>query len=94
VSAETACAWGLVHQVVDDDELERVTQTTTARVADSAPLALAATKRLLRLSRTASSEDEFFSSEADTQALLRATADHAEAVAAFAEHRRPRFLGR
>lgn len=48
VDAPTALAWGLVHEVVPDDELDVAVRRLADRLAGYAPEALAQQKRLLR----------------------------------------------
>jgi enoyl-CoA hydratase/carnithine racemase len=52
LSAEDACAAGLVSQVVPDDELLPTAQELAARIAAQPPNALRATVRLLHSGRT------------------------------------------
>ena len=92
VDAMQAQQWGLVHRVVANEDLSAVVEELASRAARSAPLALAATKHLLQFGRLAPLQ-AFLEAEAVVQTELRATADHAEALAAFAERRRPWFLG-
>lgn len=92
ISAGDAHAWGLAHALVEDAELLAAARTIAQRMVTGAPQALAATKRLL-LAAQHSTFLDVLAAEADLQALLRLTADHQEAVAAFAERRPPRFAG-
>jgi 2-(1,2-epoxy-1,2-dihydrophenyl)acetyl-CoA isomerase len=48
VGGHQALEWGLVNRVVDVDELDRCTQDVALRLATANPMAVAATKRLLR----------------------------------------------
>lgn len=92
VGAEQARAWGLVDRVVDDASLEREVETLAQQVAAGAPAALAAAKRALGRSTAGAFEREL-ELEAPVQGALARTRDHAEALAAFAERRTPRFTG-
>jgi enoyl-CoA hydratase/carnithine racemase len=82
INAETADRYGLVSQLVDDDELDDAVITLARRLADGPTLALSQTKSLLtrelEMSMSASME-----LDAMTQALLMTTDDHAEFHAAF-----------
>ena len=62
-------------------------------LAERAPLAVAATKKAMRLA-AASEWAATFDVEAGEQKSLRRSADHREGVAAFFEKRKPRFEGR
>ena len=50
LDAEEACAWGLVTEVVDDDEVELRVADVARAWADSAPAALGQARRLVRQS--------------------------------------------
>jgi len=86
IDAETAERYGLVSQLVADEELEDAVGTLARRLADGPTLAYAQTKSLitreLDMSMAASVE-----LDAMTQALLMTTEDHAEFHAAFNERR-------
>jgi len=84
---------GLANRVVAPDALRDTATTWAAELAGRAPMALALTKRLARLSQGAALSDAL-ALEAELQALCLATADTREAMAAFAGKRPPRFTGR
>ena len=94
IDADEALRLGLVDAVYPDtDRLEQEAQALALRIARNAPLALRASKRLLRGSQAG------FSAAAMTLALeirapLEDTADSVEALRAFAEKREPVFEGR
>ncbi|MEP7378444.1 MAG: enoyl-CoA hydratase-related protein [Chloroflexota bacterium] len=92
VDAATAAQIGLVNRVVPADELMDEVNALAARLAQSAPIALALTKRALNRALTSSLEDalEF---EAQLQSVAGRSADHKEGVAAFVEKRPARFRG-
>ena len=92
IDAVTAADWGMVNRVVPHDALMAEVLLTASQIAAQAPLALRATKRLLRLGRTASL-DEVLAETATAQAAAHTTADHAEGVAAVLEKRVPVFRG-
>jgi enoyl-CoA hydratase/carnithine racemase len=93
ISAEQALDWGLVSQLVAHESLMDEAMSLARRIAANPPLAVRETKKLLRLSKSASL-DELLEASAQVQSRLHHTDDHQEAVAAFLEKRTPRFQGR
>ena len=93
VDAEHAVEIGLGNEVVDDAQLQDRTNELSRRLADGPALAFASTKMLLtkELDMDLGASVEL---EANTQALLMKTADHAEFYAAFQEGRDPKWTGR
>ena len=93
VTGEEAAAWGLVAQVVDDDELEDAAAAVIDRIASSATLAAGFAKELLHRSLdgglAASMAEEGF-----IQELALRSDDFKEGVRAFAEKRPPSYRGR
>ncbi|MAV28105.1 MAG: enoyl-CoA hydratase [Flammeovirgaceae bacterium TMED32] len=92
VNAQTALEWGLVSQVVSPDDLMSAANEMAARIAVNPPSALRMTKKLIKESQHAQLESVLEMS-ASLQALAHQTKDHAEAVAAFVEKRKPEFTG-
>jgi 2-(1,2-epoxy-1,2-dihydrophenyl)acetyl-CoA isomerase len=92
LTAEEACAWGIVTSVVDDDGLETEVTTLAAALAGGATGAYGRARRLL-----ASAWDQPLVAHLDDErrALMQsgATTDGYEGVTAFAEKRPPRFVG-
>jgi enoyl-CoA hydratase len=84
---------GLVSHVADDEAFETVISGVAARLAASAPLGLAATKRAVNAAAYAGL-DAALERERTGQTILLGTADAAEGMRAFAERRRPDFSGR
>jgi len=92
MDAATAERLGLVNRVVPADRLMEEARSLADRLAQSAPLALALTKRALNraLGVDLASQLDY---EAQLQAVAGASADHAEGVAAFVGKRPPAFTG-
>jgi 2-(1,2-epoxy-1,2-dihydrophenyl)acetyl-CoA isomerase len=93
VPAATALEWGLVNRVVKDDELATESRALVGRLAAGPTVAYANAKRLLNRRMYGDLEGQL-QAEADAQREQGATADFIEGVAAFAEKRPPRFIGR
>lgn len=93
IEAQTALDWGLVNEVVEPEALMDRAFALAGQLADQPPLALRATKALLRQAREAGL-DQLLEQSAQTQGRLHETADHAEGVAAVLERRPGRFEGR
>ncbi|HEX2142817.1 MAG TPA: enoyl-CoA hydratase-related protein, partial [Candidatus Limnocylindria bacterium] len=93
LSAAAAAEVGLVNGVVPASELARTARDAAAALAAGPTRALAYAKRLINAAEDAGL-DESLALEADLQELAGRTQDHAEGVAAFAEKREPRFVGR
>lgn len=87
-----ALAAGLVSRVVPDEDLPEVAHELASGMAAMAPLAVAATKRLL-VDAWATDLDGALAAERAAQGALGASRDHAEGLAAFREKRPPRFVG-
>jgi enoyl-CoA hydratase/carnithine racemase len=92
IDAVTADRYGLVSQLVADDELDQAVSQLASRLAAGPTLAYAQTKALITreqdMSLAASME-----LDAMTQALLMTTHDHAEFHAAFNAKRPPEWTG-
>lgn len=93
MSATQAHAAGLVNRVVPGAELAAAVAEAARNLASAPTRAIAYAKRLINAAEDASLADSM-ALEADLQELAGRTADHAEGLAAFAEKREPRFLGR
>jgi 2-(1,2-epoxy-1,2-dihydrophenyl)acetyl-CoA isomerase len=92
-TAETAAQWGLVHRVVERDQVLEVAQAWAARLANGPTEAYRAVKMVLATAGTDTLEETLLL-EARLQARLGGTADHREAVEAFLAKRAPAFVGR
>ena len=93
IDARQAAEFGLVNRVVPADQLDEFVDDWAARLAAGPPLALSMTKTMLNNSFSLAM-DQSLEEEARSQAVNFATADTAEAMAAFLEKREPRFEGR
>jgi enoyl-CoA hydratase/carnithine racemase len=93
IDAGTALAWGLVSAVVPDAELPARARALADEVAAQPPGVLRMTKRLLRAGLT-SDFNTVMELSAALQAVAHTTEDHAEALAAIFDKRRPEFTGR
>lgn len=93
IDAATAQTYGLVSELVADDELDDAVARLAGRLADGPTLAYAQTKSLItrEMDMPIGSAMEL---DAMTQALLMTTDDHTEFHASFNEKRTPRWTGR
>lgn len=93
IDAETADRYGLVSELVADDDLGAAVERLARRLADGPALAYAQTKSLItrELDMPLGAAMEL---DAMTQALLMTTEDHAEFHAAFNDRRPPEWKGR
>ena len=80
LSAEQALACGLVSEVVPDEALPAAARALAQRIAVNPPLAVRATKRLLKEGRH-TRLDTLLALSATAQAIAHTTAEHREAVA-------------
>ena len=93
LGAEESLALGLVNQVVAPDQLMPTAREMAAEIAANAPLAVQATKRMMRLGL-----EETFEANVHHVFLqllpLFGTQDFREGVKAFMEKREPQFQGK
>jgi 2-(1,2-epoxy-1,2-dihydrophenyl)acetyl-CoA isomerase len=93
IDAARCVELGLANKAVPADELQRAALEWAEKLADRAPLSLAATKKAMR---HAADHDwsSTFDMEATLQGELLGTEDNREGVAAFFEKRAPEFKGK
>jgi 2-(1,2-epoxy-1,2-dihydrophenyl)acetyl-CoA isomerase len=92
LTAEEARSWGLVNQVVPAAELNAATEALATRLASGPTAAYGRMKRLLRVSQHNDLPTQL-DLERDGFHESAGTADFSEALQAFFERRRPRFVG-
>ena len=92
ISAEQALAWGMIWDVVDDDELAATARELAAQLATQPTRGFAFTKRALAASTT-NTLDAQLDLERDLMRAAGRTHDYREGVAAFLEKRTPRYRG-
>lgn len=93
LSADEALAMGIVNRVRPVEDLDAFVEDWARTLAAGPPLAMSMTKALLNSSFSNSLADAV-EQEAHAQATNYASADTAEALAAFREKRPPNFTGR
>ncbi|MFJ9963456.1 crotonase/enoyl-CoA hydratase family protein [Streptomyces avermitilis] len=93
VSGERAGQLGIANRVVAAGETVATALQLAERIAQNAPLALAAVKNLVRAADGAP-EEEAFAVQGRQMAALAASADVREGMTAFTEHRPPLWQGR
>jgi 2-(1,2-epoxy-1,2-dihydrophenyl)acetyl-CoA isomerase len=92
LSAEQAEAWGMIWQVVDDDQLQQTALGLAQQMATQPTRGFAFTKQALAAS-AANTLDEQLELEKTLMRAAGQTADYAEGVKAFLEKRPPEYRG-
>lgn len=92
ILADEAKEVGLVAEVAPKGEAVEVAMRIAERIAQNAPLAVAASKQLVQMA-TGMSEAEFWEAQAPLQASVFRSDDAKEGPRAFAEKRAPEWTG-
>ncbi|MDQ2981534.1 MAG: enoyl-CoA hydratase-related protein [Actinomycetota bacterium] len=93
LSAAEALEWGLVSEVVKDEQLAERAAERAAELAALPTRGIALTKRLFDHAENATLEEQL-ELEAQLQSVATQTSDFLEGVDAFLEKREPKFEGR
>ncbi len=93
VGAARSLELGIANRIAPAEALRATAQKWAAELAGRAPMAMALTKRIARLSMSMTLSDAL-TLEAELQTLCASTEDAREAITAFSEKRAPRFTGR
>lgn len=93
VSAQEAMEWGLVNQVVPDDQLMDTVGELANKLAHGPTRAYGLSKRAINRATLALLKDAL-EYEAELQEIAGRTEDHAEGLGAFLEKREPKFRGK
>ena len=92
MDAQRAWEIGLVHELATPEDLDRKVQQLTDALLLGGPQAQAAAKALIRAVAGQAISDELIEDTAHRIAVLRATAEAREGLAAFLEKRRPAWI--
>ena len=93
ISAERAREIGLVHEVVEADELDAKVQEIVTALLQGGPLSQSAAKDLIRAVNNQPINDNLVEDTAHRIAHLRATPEAREGISAFLDKRSPAWVG-
>ncbi len=93
LDANACLELGLVNQVVDGEELMKTAMSMAFEISENAPLAVRATKRMMRMGETETFEQNVHHVFLQLLPLFR-TKDFEEGMASYLERRPPVFEGR
>ncbi|MCU1358874.1 MAG: Enoyl-CoA hydratase [Ilumatobacteraceae bacterium] len=92
ITAEEGAEFGLIARLADKGEAVAVAMTLADRIARNAPLAVAASKQLIKATQGAT-EDEFWAAQGAHYGKVFLSNDAKEGPKAFAEKRPPAWTG-
>lgn len=92
ITSEEAAEYGLVARLAEKGEAVSVAMELAERVAKNAPLAVAASKQLIRATQ-GTTEEDFWKIQGTMQASVFSSEDAKEGPRAFAEKRPPEWTG-
>ncbi len=91
-SADVAQLYGLVHEVVDADNLDEAVDQITSALLECGPEAQAESKRLIAKVAGRLKDPDLIEETAQKIAAIRASQEGREGIAAFLEKRAPKWL--
>lgn len=92
ISGEQAFTWGIAAEIVNNDQLENMTETLVSELCSVSSLAQRAVKTVLNASQDAPLHVAI-ELEGETYGRLRSSNDFKEGVQSFVEKRKPNYTG-